>query len=158
MSATTPADAGDRAVGVTTNGGPVNELEPPPESPSTEHPPLRRSSDDKVIAGVAGGLARYLGVDPVVIRIALVVFALSGGAGVLLYLIAWIAIPEETPGEMVASAARADRHNGVVILGAVLVVAGGLLFTERLIPSFSAYLGPIVLIGLGAALVLGARR
>ena len=85
-------------------------------------------------------------------------FGLSGGAGVLLYLIAWIAIPEEAPGEVPATATRPDRGNGVILLGAILVVAGGLLFTERLIPSFSAYLGPIVLIGLGAALVLGARR
>ncbi|HSK91399.1 MAG TPA: PspC domain-containing protein [Euzebyales bacterium] len=157
MSATTPSDAGDRTAGVPTND-PVGELGPPAEPTSTARPPLRRSTDDKVIAGVAGGLGRYLGVDPVVIRIALVVFALSGGAGVLLYLIGWIAIPEEAPGEVPAQAARPERSNGAVILGAVLVAAGGLLFTERLIPSFSAYIGPVVLIGLGAALVLGARR
>ena len=39
---------------------------------------LRRSRDDKVIAGVAGGLGRYLGVDPVIIRVAFVVLAVSG--------------------------------------------------------------------------------
>jgi phage shock protein C len=111
-----------------------------------------------VIAGVAGGLGRYLGVDPIIVRIALVVFALSGGAGVLLYIVAWIAIPEERPGELPTVAARTDRNNGVIILGAILLVAGGLLFAERLMPSFSAYMGPVVLIGLGAALVLGARR
>lgn len=123
-----------------------------------ERPPLlRRSSTDKVIAGVAGGLGRYLGVDPVVIRIALVVFALSGGAGVLLYIIAWIAIAEERPGE-VPPATRPDRNNGAIILGAVLLVAGGLLFAERLLPNFSSFMGPLVLVGLGAALVLGARR
>lgn len=126
-------------------------------APTKERPLLRRSSTDKVIAGVAGGLGRYLGVDPVVIRIALVVFALSGGAGVLLYVIAWIAIAEERPGEL-PPATRPDRNNGAIILGAVLLAAGGLLFAERLVPNFSSFMGPLVLVGLGAALVLGARR
>jgi phage shock protein C len=155
MSATSESDAGERAVD--------QDITPPDRTvtqpgPSTAHPPLRRSTSDKVIAGVAGGLGRYLGVDPIIVRIALVVFALSGGAGVLLYIIAWIAIPEERPGELPAVAARTDRNNGIIILGAILLIAGGLLFAERLMPSFSAYVGPVVLIGLGAALVLGARR
>ena len=66
----------------------------------------------------------------------------------LLYIIAWIAIPEERPGEVTAAVARANRNNRVIILGAVLLVAGGLLFAERLVPSFSAYMGPVVLVGL----------
>jgi phage shock protein C len=49
---------------------------------------LRRSREDRVIAGVCGGLGRYLEVDPVLLRIALVILTVSGGLGVLLYLVA----------------------------------------------------------------------
>jgi phage shock protein PspC (stress-responsive transcriptional regulator) len=48
-----------------------------------------------VFAGVCGGLAEYFGVDAVLLRIVAVALALSGGAGLLLYVIAWIAIPEQ---------------------------------------------------------------
>lgn len=48
--------------------------------------------------------------------------------------------------------------DAAAVLGAVLLIAGGMLFAERLIPHFSAFAGPLVLVGLGAALVLGARR
>lgn len=65
-----------------------------------------------MIAGVAGGLGRYLGIDPVIIRIAFVVLAVSGGSGVLLYLIGMIAIPEERPGEIPADAAPGDSTPG----------------------------------------------
>ena len=59
---------------------------------------LRRSSDDKMIAGVAGGIARYLGVDTVIIRVIFLVLLFTG-AGFLIYLIGWIAIPMERPGD-----------------------------------------------------------
>ena len=59
---------------------------------------LRRSSDDKMIAGVAGGIARYLGIDPVIVRVIFLVLLFTG-AGFLIYLIGWIAIPMERPGD-----------------------------------------------------------
>ncbi len=55
---------------------------------------LYRSNIDKKIAGVCGGLAEYLKIDSTLIRLLLVVFCLMGGAGVLLYIIAWLVIPE----------------------------------------------------------------
>jgi len=119
---------------------------------------LRRSRDDKVIAGVAGGLGRYLGVDPVIIRVAFVVLAVSGGSGLLLYLVGMIAIPEERPGEIPHDAPPGDQHTGVMILGGVLVVVGGLLLADRVVPNLTTVLGPLVLIGLGAAVIVGARR
>ena len=55
---------------------------------------LYRSGKDKVLGGVCGGIAEYLEVDPVVIRLLWVVFTLvSMGAGILIYLIAWIIVP-----------------------------------------------------------------
>jgi phage shock protein PspC (stress-responsive transcriptional regulator) len=62
------------------------------ESPRTA---LRRPVQDSVVAGVAAGLARYLGVDVMVIRIAFVVLTLFGGAGIPLYLTGLLLIPEE---------------------------------------------------------------
>jgi len=52
-------------------------------------------SKEKMIAGVAGGLANYLDIDPTIIRILFVVIAFAGGASLLAYLIMWIIVPEE---------------------------------------------------------------
>ena len=57
---------------------------------------LRRSSSNKVIAGVCGGIGAYFGLDPVVVRILLVLFTLFGGAGVLVYLVCWLCMPPDT--------------------------------------------------------------
>ncbi len=56
---------------------------------------LRRSVDDRRVAGVAGGLARHLDVDPIIVRVALVVLVFFGGSGLLLYAAAWLLVPEE---------------------------------------------------------------
>lgn len=54
---------------------------------------LYLSDTDKKIAGVCGGMGEYLGVDPTLIRLIWVIFALMGGSGILAYLIAWAIIP-----------------------------------------------------------------
>ena len=54
-----------------------------------------RSRKDRVIAGVCGGLAKYFSIDPVLIRLVAVATVLLGGAGVILYIIAMLVIPEE---------------------------------------------------------------
>jgi phage shock protein C len=56
---------------------------------------ITRSRTDRMIAGVAGGLAAYFGIDPLFIRIALVVLSLLNGFGVLLYLVLWLIVPNE---------------------------------------------------------------
>ena len=56
---------------------------------------LRRSVTDRHIAGVAGGIARHLDVDAIIVRVALVVGVFFGGAGLLLYIGAWLLVPEE---------------------------------------------------------------
>lgn len=55
-----------------------------------------------MIGGVAGGIARYLKVDPTLIRIAFVLVALFAGGGVLLYLILWVVVPKEGDGHTLA--------------------------------------------------------
>jgi phage shock protein PspC (stress-responsive transcriptional regulator) len=67
----------------------------PPFSTESPRTALRRPVQDSVVAGVAAGLARYLGVDVMVIRIAFVVLTLFGGAGIPLYLAGLLLVPEE---------------------------------------------------------------
>lgn len=56
---------------------------------------LRRSRNDQMIGGVSGGLSRETGIDPLIFRVAFVAASFAGGAGVILYLAAWMFIPEE---------------------------------------------------------------
>jgi phage shock protein C len=57
---------------------------------------LQLSTQDKKIAGVCGGIAEYFDIDPTLVRILWVVVTLMGGAGVFLYIIAWILMPSRS--------------------------------------------------------------
>lgn len=57
--------------------------------------PIYRPVHDRIIAGVGSGIARSIGIDPMIVRIALVVLVFVGGIGVPLYLASWLLIPEE---------------------------------------------------------------
>ena len=73
---------------------------------------LRRSADDKMLAGVAGGIARYLNTDVTLIRIIIAALVLFTGAGLALYVAAWLLIPADGEDQPVAGtwlAARRDR-------------------------------------------------
>jgi phage shock protein PspC (stress-responsive transcriptional regulator) len=70
----------------------------PPPAPSLEPPPpvrptLRRSRSDKMVGGVAGGLAEYSGVDPLLWRVGFVALTLAGGTGVLVYVLLLLLMP-----------------------------------------------------------------
>jgi phage shock protein C len=57
---------------------------------------LYRSRNDRMIAGVCGGLAEYFGIDPVIIRVIALILLLPGGfPGLIPYLILWVAVPEK---------------------------------------------------------------
>jgi phage shock protein PspC (stress-responsive transcriptional regulator) len=74
---------------------------------------LRRSADDKMLAGVAGGIARYLNTDVTLVRIIIAALVLFTGAGAALYIAAWLLIPEDGDDQSVAAAwlaARRDRR------------------------------------------------
>lgn len=59
--------------------------------------PLRRTVDDRVIAGVCGGLARWLGWDPTLVRVLYVVVSVLSAAfpGILVYLVLWVVMPND---------------------------------------------------------------
>ena len=57
---------------------------------------LTRPRDDRMIAGVCSGIARRFGIDPTIVRIAFVASLLLPGPQILIYLAAWILMPEES--------------------------------------------------------------
>jgi phage shock protein C len=57
---------------------------------------LVRSRNDRMVAGICAGVARYFGIDVTMVRVLVaVVCIITGGAGILAYLVAWVIIPEE---------------------------------------------------------------
>lgn len=54
---------------------------------------LYRSGKDKILGGVCGGIAEYFNIDPTIVRLIWVFFALAYGTGILAYLIGWLIIP-----------------------------------------------------------------
>lgn len=146
---------------------------------------LYRSRDDRMLFGVAGGMAEWMDLDPSVVRLVWALLILAGGVGLLLYIIAAIVVPEApyeatgaagtapgaAPGTTAAAAdqtrwearqaRRAARRqnpgNAGVIFGLVLVLAGAWFLVNRFLPTFdTSWFIPGVLIVVGIALVLGA--
>jgi phage shock protein C len=56
---------------------------------------LYRSKKDRWVGGVCGGLGEYLNIDPIIIRLITIVLILSAGGGLIVYIIAWLVVPEE---------------------------------------------------------------
>ncbi len=90
------------AMNTTTNPGASDQTWQQPTAPSRPRV-LRRPTEDRMLAGVAAGIADYLDVDPNLIRVAFAVLTLFGGAAVLIYLAGWLLIPEEGSDQSIAS-------------------------------------------------------
>lgn len=76
---------------------------------------LVRSRGNKMLAGVCGGLAEYLNVDPVIVRLAAVLLTLWNGVGLLIYLVLALLMPQESE---IAPKANAFDDEEIVIKGA----------------------------------------
>jgi phage shock protein C len=112
-----------------------------------------------MVGGVCGGIARYLDVDPVLLRIAAVALALSGGVGVLAYLLAWVVIPDAEGPEPERPAAPAGRGTVAIAVGAAIVGLGGLLILREWLPGLGAGIfWPLVVIAAGGLVLVSARR
>ena len=87
---------------------------------------LRRSTTDRKIAGVAGGLGRHLNIDPTVLRVLFVVLAFFGGAGLVLYGAAWLIVPEEGSEKSVVQTSPSTRNAVLIVVGvlAALLLIG----------------------------------
>lgn len=131
---------------------------------------LTRSRTDRVIAGVCGGLASYLNIDPTLVRLICVILVfVSGGSLLLAYVVMWLIVPEEAsgstePGEESPSPAASgpvERHRArdLSILGLVLIAAGAYFLLKNLgLWSVTRYFWPLLLIGVGFALLLPYLR
>jgi phage shock protein PspC (stress-responsive transcriptional regulator) len=134
------------------------EDEPTREQPQPEEPRrLKRSRDDRLIAGVCGGLGRYFGIDPVIFRVGAVALIFLGGAGALLYLAAILLVPDEgeqQPGD------RNLRQRALAITGIVLlVIAAGAIFSHGPFHFWPAWpLGFLLLFGLAIWWLATAER
>lgn len=106
---------------------------PPPDAPDDHGPRvtrddvrdlgrLRRSVDDRKVAGVAGGLARHLDVDPLVLRVAFVVLAFFG-AGLILYAACWVLVPEEGSTRRPLGLDDRSRSLGLIVAGVLAALA-----------------------------------
>src|SRR5580765_4980109 len=93
---------------------------------------LERSRDDRMLAGVCEGLARYFGIHPAFYRVGFVVLTLIGGAGVLVYIAAALVIPDEGESDSIASAALRDRRERPwPLIGLAFVAVAGLVLLSR---------------------------
>jgi phage shock protein PspC (stress-responsive transcriptional regulator) len=91
---------------------------------------MKRSSDDRLLAGVCAGAAKYLNIDPVIVRVIIAVLTFVGGAGVILYAAAWLLLPsEDAEKSLVAEWFKLDKNEeqvrtiGLVGAGAVAVIS-----------------------------------
>jgi len=136
---------------------------------------LYRSNRDRVLFGVAGGMAEYFDVDPTLVRVVLAALAM-GGFGILLYIVAAVVIPERpyeesiganeapagepaltTIGETPHEPRQVREGANARTFGFVLVFVGLYFLLRRFIPISFGRLWPAVLIIMGAYLVIGYR-
>lgn len=146
---------------------------------------LVRSQKNRVIGGVAGGIAEYFDIDPILVRLVFVLLTIFGGSGVLLYIIAWIVIPDahapanmeerveeiaktvEDKAKQIASEfkdstkSKSDsRDDSPRVVGGLVLIAIGALFLLQNIIGIDAgrILWPIIIIAIGLGLILKSGK
>lgn len=144
-----------------------------------ENVKLYRSVSNRMIGGVGGGLGAYLNIDPIFIRLLFILLLFGTEFGFILYLLLWILIPEEgkdygfkddsfsdrvkSMGDEVQKAVTEPHPQAGLILGAGLIIIGGIIFLERLNFSWLSWmdfdiLWPLILIVGGIVLLIRIRR
>jgi phage shock protein PspC (stress-responsive transcriptional regulator) len=115
---------------------------------------LRRTSRDRRVAGVAGGLARHLDIDPVILRVAFVVLAFFGGAGLVLYAACWLLLPSDDRDRAPLSLDERTRGLALVLAGAfaILLLLGDTWGGRQWLD------WPLVLVGVVALVLLGRHQ
>jgi phage shock protein C len=92
---------------------------------------IERSKTDRVLAGVCGGFAQYLNVDPTLVRILWIFFTLFGGGGILAYILAIFIIPEESYSGKIEDTPKEKDDNAMIVWGIVLILVGLVLFFQH---------------------------
>jgi phage shock protein PspC (stress-responsive transcriptional regulator) len=113
---------------------------------------LRRIAAHRKVAGVAGGIARHLDIDPLIVRVAFVVLSLFGGAGVIVYAACWILLPED--GQVNPPLGLDERSRSVAL---ILV---GILGIALLVGQWDWFWvpGPLILVALVVWLFMSRRN
>lgn len=136
---------------------------------------LYRSQSDQMIGGVCGGLGNYLNVDPILFRVLFVLALILGGSGLLVYIVLWIAIPEEqlemnhnlneetmsdTNKQTESGYNQGDnpqkqqKNDGNLWGGLILITLGGIFLIDRFVPRIDfGDLWPLILIVVGVILI-----
>ena len=137
---------------------------------------LYRSADDKIIAGVCGGLAEYFNLDATLVRIIFIVLTLASGAGIILYLLLALVIPKAGGGRDLKNNAADLRHQAqhltdrwccgdrnrnlwgvlIVFIGLLLLVNG--LMPHRLWWSSGRLLWSLAIVGCGLYLIFQHKK
>jgi phage shock protein C len=136
---------------------------PNPDLNSNQNPnmtaKLYRSESNRIVAGVCGGLARYLNIDVTLVRLFFILLALAGGSGVLLYIIMSIVMPSDgqvAPGAI--TTAGSGNNQGAIVIGGALLVLGIFFLVQTTIGAWIPWLGfrtlwPLLLILAGGAVL-----
>ncbi|MDP3147502.1 MAG: PspC domain-containing protein [Ignavibacteria bacterium] len=128
---------------------------------------LYRSRKEKMIAGVAGGIAQYLEIDPVFVRIAFVCLIFFHGAGIIIYFVSALIIPKEELfaaeqtveekqiNEQERAAVKANRKaSRDKYIGVILIILGAIFLADNLFIDINfENVFPLGLIGLGSWMV-----
>ncbi len=135
---------------------------------------LYRSSTNKFIGGVAGGLAEYFDIDPIIIRVIFFVSIFAWGLSILIYIALWIIVPLKSNIEQINNNdniendlnniyeelgvdAENDKTRKKIISGIVLISLGLLIMIDKYLPWVSlTNFWPIVLIAIGGYVVFKA--
>lgn len=114
---------------------------------------LRRSLTDRKVSGVAGGIARHLDIDPLLVRVAFVILTFFGGGGLILYGVAWLLVPEEHTDDAVI---RVDEGVRTV----ALIIAGVITIASMVGDSFGGpdFPWPLMVIGLVFLVIFGGKQ
>ena len=120
---------------------------------------LRRTTTERKVAGVAGGLARHLDVDPLLLRVGFVVLAFFGGAGLILYAAGWALLPEDGAERAPVHLDERSRTIALVALGVLALLAlVGDSWGAGWFPWPLAIIGLIAFVWLSRSRERGARR
>lgn len=136
---------------------------------------LCRSKQNKVLAGVCGGIAEYFGIDAAIIRLIWIVLAFAGGSGIIAYIIAVIIMPERSGDQndfnsgdgssdsfdkysTRDSYSNYDHDKNKIIIGGILIVLGMLFLAKQLFNWINfSFMGPVILILIGVAIIYKGR-
>jgi len=134
---------------------------------------LTRSATDKKIAGICGGLGEYFNVDSVIFRIAFVFSIFMGGAGLVIYLIILLVIPEKHKSfqypsnqneKIIIEEVSEETKKGIkdatlIVIGSLLILFGIFFFFVRVFPfRLQEFVFPALLLAAGLLLVIFSKK